>query len=519
MCLNPRKIINPKRKFSQVGGHQLYMYVPCGKCAECQQQKVNEYLLRSYYESLNCFNNGGFVLFDTLTYSNQNVRYLSDFFDIPKKYDFMCFSYMDFRHFMVRLRERLTSEGFDIKDKLKYFVAAEYGTSEGHSHRPHLHPVFYVYFNIDPFYFSRLISECWSYGRTDGVPFQTRMYVLTKRLFSQKINPDIIHLQTITSYVTKYICKDSAYQKTLDSRLDRYFSDTFGPNWRSFEDNKELRSQMARYTSQFHRQSQGFGLSALMYNDVKDVIRTGLLKMPDRNLVVRRIPIPTYYARKLFYTLSKDFRGKPQWQLTPQGCQMMLNKMNDSIQRLTFKFKDWYDSLHLLCPYSFDFIRSRVSGLLDNRTFTQFAEYILAYKGRIIPVDYIDKHSSVHSVPPPLDYILTLQYEDGLPAFLYNSPSEPIKKPCVSLFWYGDKDSPKSVPKCPSVDSLTDYATRNVINQSFFHAFRNFDDLFDLYCSSLLSHSIAKQDGFDLKQHLKDINKCLQTNNSPIRST
>lgn len=510
MCLNPRRIVNPKRKFSQVGGHPLFLYVPCGKCAECQKQKVNEYLLRSYYESLDCFNHGGFVLFDTLTYSNDNVRYLSDFFDVPKKFDFMCFSYMDWRLFMVRLRERLTSEGFVIKDKLKYFVAAEYGTSEGHSHRPHLHPVFYVSFDIDPFYFSRCIGECWSYGRTDGIPFQSRLYVLNKRLFSLKYNPDLVHLQLVTSYVTKYICKDSAYQKRLDSKLDSYFDSEFGSSWHSDSDSRELRSQMARYTSQFHRQSHGFGISALQYNNIDDVIRTGMLSMPDSKLIVKRIPIPTYFARKLFYTLIKDFRGKPQWQLSPNGCQMMLNKFSDSVKRFTFKMQDWYDSLHVINPDGCDFIRSRCSQLLENRSFEDFSTYILAFKGRLLPIDW---HNSF---PPSVDYILPLSFEEGAPAYLYNSFKEPISKPCVSSVWYGDKVNPLPVPKSPLTLPLSDYAHKRIITQCSFAHFRNFDDLFDLYASSLYNFNISKQSGFDLRQHLTDVYKSLQTNNKPF---
>ena len=511
MCLNPRRIVNPKRKFSQVGGHPLYMYVPCGKCAECQQSKVNEYLLRSYYESLDTFNNDGFILFDTLTYDNANVPYLSDFFDIDKKLDFMCFSYLDFRLFMVRLRDRLRKEGYPVANNLKVFCSSEYGTSPGHSHRPHYHPVFFVRFSIDPFYFSRLISECWHKGRTDGIPFQSRLYVLQKRLFSKQFNSDVVHMQMVMQYVTKYLCKDSAFQRVIDSRLDRYFIDNYGENWRENVDAVDFRRQLSRYTTQFHRQSQGFGASALKYNDVKEVIKTGILTMPDVHKVVRKVPIPSYYERKLFYTITKDFRGKRQWTLTPEGVQMKLNKMYDSIQRLSWKMQDWYDNLHRYCPDNFSFIRSKASEVLNNRKWSDFATYILCYKGRLKPCN-TDSRVSL----PPLDYMITLQYDDGLPAYLYFNKREPIPFPAVSHVWYGDKESPLPIPKKPFLDKLTYYSNKNVIDDSSYIQFVDFDDLFRLFCSSLYNYHCARQSGFDLSQHLKDVLKCLQTNNQPF---
>ena len=82
MCLNPIKIRNPTKKIARSGGQKLMLEVQCNKCAECVLAKRAEWNFRSYQELQNTLRNGGFVYFDTLTYSNEHLPMLSDYIDI-----------------------------------------------------------------------------------------------------------------------------------------------------------------------------------------------------------------------------------------------------------------------------------------------------------------------------------------------------------------------------------------------------------------------------------------------------
>lgn len=79
MCLNPIKIRNPTQNISRSGGQKLMLEVPCNQCAECQLAKRAEWSFRSYQELQHTFRNGGFVYFDTLTYSPKTFTHVKRF--------------------------------------------------------------------------------------------------------------------------------------------------------------------------------------------------------------------------------------------------------------------------------------------------------------------------------------------------------------------------------------------------------------------------------------------------------
>lgn len=521
MCLNPRKIINPKRKFSQVGGHPLYLLVPCGHCAECLKRKQDEYQLRSYYEALSTFNAGGFVLFDTLTFSNKTIPHISDFDETLKgsNLDFPCFSQECFRLFMVRLRTSLYRLGYDVKNNLKYFMAAEYGTSENHSHRPHYHIVFFVNNpNLPPLTFSKIVSDCWTYGRTDGVPYKSTTYVLSKRVFSKSINSDLVHLQNVTFYITKYMVKDSRFDSVLRSRVNSILVRKFGKNSTDSPDSIIYKKWLLRKVSQFHRNSNYFGLSAFKYNNPISVKANGYIVIPDKHQVLRKIPLPVYFQRKLFYTLTRDFRGERVWTLTPEGIQNKINKASSISSALSDTLSGWFKNLPIISDGS---LSERVLSLLDGRSFKDFADYLIYYRGRLLPYyQHLETDRLSKLDCPAKELMITCAYEDESICSAYLSHADDKLRPTLVTFGYYHDDKydtrtdvldNRFANDYTSATTLSAYSKR-LITQDTYHEFRYFDTLFNLYTSSLILTNKKKQNAFDIIQRTQDAIRSLKFN-------
>lgn len=93
---------------------------PCGKCRACKLAKANKKMIVSVYAAAEYKKKGQFL---TLTF---NDEFRPDGLD-----------HTIFQKFMKRLRKR------DRTPDVKYFMAGEYGESEGHTHREHFHVLFY----------------------------------------------------------------------------------------------------------------------------------------------------------------------------------------------------------------------------------------------------------------------------------------------------------------------------------------------------------------------------------------
>lgn len=507
MCLCPVKIINPKVRFSTKGFHPFFIEVPCGHCAECQEQKVNEYKVRAYYEALSTYNENGFVINDTLTYSNESLPHLSDedsFFK-GSQYDFPCFSYKDFRLFIVLLRQ-MAKERLNLPSScIKYFMAAEYGTTQGKTHRPHYHVLFFVRYHIDPVEFSYLISDCWPHGRTDGVRYKGRTYFFEKRCFSRSVNNDVLHLTNVAKYVCKYLVKDSSFQSEIDSRLSTCMLSKFGPDWTKDNNALDYFQTLHRRVSQFHRNSQKFGLDALKYNDINEVLFTGMLQMKSSSNVIQHIPLPMYFKRKLFYELTKDFRGQAHWKLTPFGVQWKLNRTKDSIALLASRFASWYDQLKFDSNNS---MYDNVTSFLNGRSWYDFATYLLCYKGRILPYihhEYVRAFHYCLDVPPvPLDVALTLSYDnDNGVGEYYNYLNKDTYT--ITFSFHGDKFAEGTFEHGKSFSSIKNYSKYFVISEHTYKEFNDFDKIFSLYCSYQHPINQLKQSAYDLKRHLKNL--------------
>lgn len=205
MCYSPITIVNPTKYVSLRYRDRFLLRVPCGKCAQCQEEKKREYYLRAYYHAQSYLKDNGFVYFDTLTYAPAHLPKISQFF--PTKYDYSCFNSQDVRLFISRLRQRCKRL---FKSNFNYFLSSEYGTSESHTHRPHYHILFFVQGKISPLDFSSLVADTWQKGRTDGRPYKSDYYVMNNVL-----NGDSAKTIRVLKYVTKYISKSCLFTKDI----------------------------------------------------------------------------------------------------------------------------------------------------------------------------------------------------------------------------------------------------------------------------------------------------------------
>lgn len=107
------------------------MVVPCGKCELCCSKKINDYVIRNYFEfvDLSSYDSAYMI---TLTYADEILPTLED--GTP------CFCSSDIKNFFKRLRAFL---GNSLS--IKYFVTAELGTDMAYTHRPHYHGCLYIH--------------------------------------------------------------------------------------------------------------------------------------------------------------------------------------------------------------------------------------------------------------------------------------------------------------------------------------------------------------------------------------
>lgn len=421
MCLSPITIPTQTKYISLAHQDSFLMQVPCGRCAECAKTLSNQWYYRAWYEWQDLAAAGGYVLFDTLTYSDKYLPHLSDTWSfLDKKEDFPCFDYQHIRKFLQLLRTRLIRAGYS-KNAFRYFLSSEYGTSEYYNyrgrlrrakHRPHYHVLFYVYdTRIDPLYFSNLVASIWRYGRTDGAPYKGMKYLFDKRVFMSDCAL-VTRLYTC-KYVSKYVQKSCEFDKEICVRVAKVmqrlaeYADPVSPDyWLEKEEARRERLKLLRMVNQFHRQSQHFGESALGDLDLNQLFRDGCLYMPDKKGVKIPIPFPTYYKRKLFYDLI-EFNGSRYWVLNELGQQFKAVRYPEIRQRLIDRYECLIHEYHL----QFNAV--------------ELADYVLNKRGRIIA----DKPEST-----------LIERINEIDLFNYSTCSDKLQFGCrgLSRDWLGD---------------------------------------------------------------------------------
>lgn len=370
-------------KFLYRGVNRYRLTYSCGRCAGCISRQRTDWRVRSYYESLDCLRKpSSFILFDTLTYADDYIPHYSDIFPdmhIPGILDSYCFSRYDVQCFFKRLRISLVRAGYKYTSgQLRYILTSEYGSSEQtrgfkNTHRPHYHILFFVSFPISPVEFSRFVSRCWSYGKTDGVrPFescdecplkcycrgnclyQSPDYVINERLVNSNTSANLVKC---VNYVTKYVSKDMYMTSQLENKAEllfRYLNPDYKDDILVYRRYRHFMSHVLP----FHLQSQGFGLSLLSDDGARQMaIDSNSVVIPTGEKdIFRQVALPRYYQRKLFYNYEK-VDGRVRWFLNDFGIETKVNQLDDKLARWKSDYRA-YDSgisdstLHDLALYA-----------------------------------------------------------------------------------------------------------------------------------------------------------------------
>lgn len=475
-CLKPVKIINQSKFVSLDHRDRMVLYVRCDKCAACQQYNRNIWYFRAFYEFQNCIENNGYVLFDCLTYRSEDVPRLSHYYDIPKKLDWMCFDYEHLRLFFVRLRRYLRK--YNVEDNLRYFASTEYGTSENRTHRPHIHLLLYCTSpNLDSITLSKAIAHCWKYGRTDGIPYKSRKYVQ-----SNTIGSSLSSALRVCQYVSKYVMKDSSFQKTIDKRIDAILFRLYQnwlqlhnyvdyDTWRTLPDGKQLKRNVYSRVGQFHRQSLHFGEAALRDMDILEIMQHNLLTIPDQKKVMMRIGLPIYYKRKLFYDLVK-VDGMPTWIPNDLGKKYLKLREDDLIDRLKAEYLVYQNQ-----------------GKIKDAT--KLVDYVVNYRGRI------------KAELPSLSLEDKLQLQNLVFCYVSSSDRRQFNSSFVSFSYLGNR-----------FNYLTQNAIDSMSINEFIEKYVYFDSSFEHELTIIeeekSKNNMSKQKLFDDQQILKQKYKAFQ---------
>ena len=332
MCYKPITIINPSKYVDIRRNDRFLLQVPCGQCAECQKSKSQEWNYRTYYEFLRTFEEyNGYCYFDTLTYDNEHLPRMNEV--LPELPAYPCFRSSDITKFLKRVRRSITRKFGVAENALSYFICSEYGSLRG---RPHYHILFFVRCDIPPLELSKLVSQCWQFGRTDGIPYRSAFYVERHNVLKNKKLGDIL---ACTQYVTKYVEKDCKLQELINQRIKQaeiILSKQFDGMKSNSVKFKRLLTSIAREVNQFHVQSLGYGELALRDIDIEQLSLDGTLIMPSHKIITR-VALPAYYARKLFYDRIQ-INGAYGWQLNELGKEYKSRCKPFVIKRLAERF-------------------------------------------------------------------------------------------------------------------------------------------------------------------------------------
>ena len=272
-CYHPITIRNPKLvKDSLID--KTMLEVPCGHCIGCKDEKRVSWFIRLYYEWQYCVDNGGFALFETLTYNNAHLPKL-----VIADETFPCFNVRDIQLYLKRVRKKISLVYPHLNIKFKYFLAMEYG---GLTHRPHYHVIFFVSSPlIRPFDFKAIVEELW---HNNGFTM------------SGKYNNGFVNGSGGLSYCSKYVCKDiyeECYFRSIRQKLEKL----------------GVTSEQMKPFFPHSMQSKNLGVYALFYDKLNDYFDflNGNIKLPDKENGVRSYKLPLYYDRKLFFSIKYRF--------------------------------------------------------------------------------------------------------------------------------------------------------------------------------------------------------------------
>ena len=473
--------------------------------------------------------------------------------------DFTCFHYGDVRQFTNNLWTKISREfpEFDSKENMKFFLASEYGHEDAYydcngrlrkgTFRPHYHVLFYVKQSqaslLPPMTLINLIEDTWQYGMTDawyqcyhkkgkGKLWCMQHNVIGKG-YQRNTKKDML---SVSGYVSKYITKQADFMKEVESRIDKtvkrliaseidftydeinryfryqheYFQNKYKNGDTDFSDylpdnivltfdlNKryyDLRERVVRYVSPFHRQSRGFGLCALSDEKVyKEIIELGKIMMPDRKKVEKPYNVPMYYMRKMFYKTVKDEEGKYFWVLNDLGKEQYPTIMQRRKDAVAERYFNWFQNCN-------GKVREAIIDCMQGRTWSDLADYVTYYRGRLIDESYfrVDEETGEVLTLPTIDEIIKydINYNPLEHTETYNSDVSMVR------LWHAPKYSFMEDEWFET--EYRDFERNHIVNENTCYEFRYFDQIIDLYNSMENAKRNARQENFDEDARLKKL--------------
>lgn len=500
MCLDPKQRINPTKRFRPLGG-SAYIHYKCGKCAECRAEFKDEWSVRCYSEYEDCRVNGGYTLFDTLTYNEDCV---------PRFCGMRVFDPEHIRQFRSTLRDKIRqyhrADGsypyyFTYKDNFKIIVVSEYG---GSTHRPHYHLLAHCKVpNLPPVLLSKLIRDSWPHGNCD----------------LRCLDDRIVDGPGALNYVSKYICKDDDFIETLEKTINDHEA-----KLPQVEFYRIFTKDRIKKIKGFHRQSNGYGLSILtpgvLYaNPELSLFQDGCICMPDRDQIVKQVKIPQYIMRKLYYDLVEDHEitdddGKPlhRWVLNETGIQFKAEHLSRDVDHLAAKFDEVEKNLQQIDPtldnQRYVELKNTIHSLLGDRSYFDLALYHLGYRGKLY--DY--HHQPLPDIYEMLD-LLSPSNEFTCIVHDRNKKPSPFDINLVDLVFKHLSVEESLLVDYLDTQGVTNSAVQHVINiqdllkfsidQNSYDEFKNFDDLICIFEPFFRLISQSKHETFIKNQRIK----------------
>lgn len=335
MCTSPIYIKNPKlrkdRTPEQVDFNPFDkdmdrngFYVPCGKCGECIQDKINQLTVRTYYEYQECKKYGGVSFFSTFTYDDEHC---------PNYCGLRCFSNDDRRNFIRTVQYKLKKLGYPVhtverdyngvkikKSTFTYLWVCEFGETY---ERPHYHCEFNCYFPISAKVFNHILNSSWNKGFTQTTnPFDSKWF---QNFEATLIKDSGGAIQYVSKYVTKACTLIDAINEQPESRMLLHINRLRQLNGKEplelVEDLSQLRGLDFNLDKCLPKTfySNAFGSYALEVCSPEQLL-SGRIPMPDDKIKgkTRYASIP-YIDRKLYYEISFDGKNA---KLNDKGLEM-----------------------------------------------------------------------------------------------------------------------------------------------------------------------------------------------------
>lgn len=486
MCINSKELNIIHKTFKPTSLQYLKTYCKCGKCWQCKISKSNEYLFRCNETINNTINNNNYVLWDCLTYDEENVPWAADI--LSKKFDiiiksnqnFRCFNPEDLTLFLKRFRENYKYH-YKRKADFDYFIAGEYGEKEGKTHRPHYHLIFCIKSDNTPEITSKIIYNSWGLGKCDGICDNSHIKFITDKLITNNNRKSIKD----AAYISKYVAKDSLYIKKINEILQEIeFKDNYlyskykscdrlqyikkDHNKSTYQ--RKLRWQaLKRSITNVHKQSQGFGLSFLEHCDLNNILKSNKIELPRTNLIPIYISLPNIYKQHLFDAKNdkgkfiKDEYGRhvhnDLWK------EYYYHRCKDIYYNTFKEFKNIFIN-------SDNITQDIINNLLGNRSLNQLCVYKCYYQGR-------HKLEYIHA---PID----IYYNN------FNNDNE-IE---IGL---NKEDLQNGLWKMKNGKNYYKYLNDNTINENSLPEFNNFDKIINIFLNQKHLQGIKAEAAYLIK--------------------